>query len=156
MWTKYTVAATPGSFAFAVVFLPLYVLVAPLLNFDRVCGYCSAAMGPVDIFILLLFPTICLIRDLTWKYYCRMYLPASYHVAQEQHPRLPSTTKRVRAALLRVATVEPDARGNIKALAGGGLRRTSVWSVHPTCSNVTILPGMAIEGMEVRSTGRKN
>ena len=30
LWTKYTVAAIPGSFVFTMVFLPLYQLIAPM------------------------------------------------------------------------------------------------------------------------------
>jgi hypothetical protein len=35
LWTKYTVAAIPGSFVFAMVFLPLYQLIAPLAGGKR-------------------------------------------------------------------------------------------------------------------------
>ena len=30
LWTKYTVAAIPGSFIFTMIFLPLYQLIAPM------------------------------------------------------------------------------------------------------------------------------
>jgi len=85
LWTKYTVAAIPGSFAFTMVFLPLYALIAPLLNFSvEYEGLVPRLWGDwVFYFTLLLLPTVCLARDFAWKYYRRTYIPASYHIAQE-------------------------------------------------------------------------
>ncbi|KAF8514608.1 aminophospholipid-transporting P-type ATPase [Gautieria morchelliformis] len=85
LWTKYTVAAIPGSFAFTMVFLPLYALIAPLLNFSTEYeGIVPRLWGNlIFYFTLLLLPAICLSRDFAWKYYRRTYLPASYHIAQE-------------------------------------------------------------------------
>ncbi|KAJ7594628.1 calcium transporting ATPase [Mycena floridula] len=85
LWTKYTVAAIPGSFIFAMGFLPIYALVAPAIGFSTE----YAGMVPrlwtdwVFYFALLLVPIFCLARDFAWKYYRRTYLPLSYHIAQE-------------------------------------------------------------------------
>ncbi|KDQ53432.1 hypothetical protein JAAARDRAFT_137304 [Jaapia argillacea MUCL 33604] len=85
LWTKYTVAAIPGSFIFAMLFLPLYAVVAPAI------GFSSEYYGLVPrlwtdgvfYFFLILVPIFCLSRDFVWKYYRRTYQPLSYHIAQE-------------------------------------------------------------------------
>ncbi|KAK7045662.1 aminophospholipid translocase [Paramarasmius palmivorus] len=85
IWTKYTVAAIPGSFAFTMVFLPIYAIAAPAI------GFSTEYAGIVDrlwtngvfYFVLLLIPIFCLSRDFAWKYYRRTYMPLSYHIAQE-------------------------------------------------------------------------
>ncbi|KIJ40687.1 hypothetical protein M422DRAFT_32137 [Sphaerobolus stellatus SS14] len=85
LWTKYTVAAIPGSFAFTLVFLPLYALIAPLAGLSiEYEGIVPRLFGSWDFyFTILLLPAICLSRDFAWKYYRRTYQPASYHIAQE-------------------------------------------------------------------------
>ncbi|KIO29101.1 hypothetical protein M407DRAFT_228764 [Tulasnella calospora MUT 4182] len=73
LWTKYTVAAMPGSFLFTMIFLPIYCLVAPALGFSPEYGGIVPRLfgdGPFY-FSLLLLP------------YRRTYHPASYHIAQE-------------------------------------------------------------------------
>ncbi|KAK1232321.1 aminophospholipid translocase [Marasmius sp. AFHP31] len=104
IWTKYTVAgkpfpptsrpyiadflsssAIPGSFAFTMVFLPIYALAAPAI------GFSTEYEGIVDqlwtngifYFMILMVPILCLARDFAWKYYRRTYMPSSYHIAQE-------------------------------------------------------------------------
>ncbi|KAG7098494.1 hypothetical protein E1B28_000438 [Marasmius oreades] len=85
IWTKYTVAAIPGSFAFTMVFLPIYAVVAPAI------GFSTEYQGIVDqlwtngifYFMILMVPILCLARDFAWKYYRRTYMPSSYHIAQE-------------------------------------------------------------------------
>ena len=69
VWTKYTLAAIPGSFIFTMIALPIYALVAPLLNFSRpYTGIVPRLWGDaVFYFVLLLFPVICLLRDYVWK-----------------------------------------------------------------------------------------
>ncbi|ELU39138.1 phospholipid-transporting ATPase, putative [Rhizoctonia solani AG-1 IA] len=64
LWTKYTVAAIPGSFIFTMIFLPLYALAAPAI------GFSTEYAGIV--------PRL-------WEngVYRRTYSPASYHIAQE-------------------------------------------------------------------------
>lgn len=69
VWTKYTLAAIPGSFAFTMVALPLYTIVAPLLNFSMPYqGIIARLWGEAGFyFCLLLFPIVCLLRDYVWK-----------------------------------------------------------------------------------------
>ncbi|KAJ7647596.1 aminophospholipid-transporting P-type ATPase, partial [Roridomyces roridus] len=102
IWTKYTVAgklhvkrlltftlmlqtAIPGSFIFAMLFLPLYALVTPELGFSMEYSGLVPRLWTdwVFYFVLLLIPIFCLSRDLAWKYYRRTYMPSSYHIAQE-------------------------------------------------------------------------
>ncbi|EKM80737.1 hypothetical protein AGABI1DRAFT_119321 [Agaricus bisporus var. burnettii JB137-S8] len=85
IWTKYTVAAIPGSFIFTMAFLPLYALVAPLIGFStEYAGLVPHLWGNgIFYFNLLLIPIFCLGRDMVWKYYRRTYNPLSYHIVQE-------------------------------------------------------------------------
>ncbi|KAL0956262.1 hypothetical protein HGRIS_002416 [Hohenbuehelia grisea] len=85
IWTKYTVAAIPGSFVFTMLFLPLYAVVAPAIGFStEYQGIVSRLWTDwVFYFMLILVPIVCLSRDFVWKYYRRTYMPASYHIAQE-------------------------------------------------------------------------
>ncbi|KAJ7690706.1 calcium transporting ATPase [Mycena rosella] len=85
LWTKYTVAAIPGSFIFAMLFLPLYALVTPHLGFSQEYAGLVPRLwtDAVFYFVLLLIPIFCLSRDFAWKYYRRTYMPSSYHIAQE-------------------------------------------------------------------------
>ncbi|KAH8109002.1 calcium transporting ATPase [Phellopilus nigrolimitatus] len=85
IWTKYTAAAIPGSFAFTMLFLPLYAVVAPLIGFSQEYQGIVPRLwtDAVFYFMLLLVPMVCLLRDFVWKYYHRTYMPASYHIAQE-------------------------------------------------------------------------
>ncbi|SJK97928.1 probable P-type ATPase (amino-phospholipid-translocase) [Armillaria ostoyae] len=85
IWTKYTVAAIPGSFAFTMVFLPLYAFLAPIIGFSTEYSGIVPYLwtNGVFYFMLILVPIFCLSRDLAWKYYRRTYAPLSYHIAQE-------------------------------------------------------------------------
>ncbi|KIJ65780.1 hypothetical protein HYDPIDRAFT_109790 [Hydnomerulius pinastri MD-312] len=85
LWTKYTVAAIPGSFVFTMLFLPLYAYVAPAIGFStEYYGLVPRLWtDAVFYFMLLLVPIVCLARDFAWKYYRRTYMPMSYHIAQE-------------------------------------------------------------------------
>ncbi|KIM63851.1 hypothetical protein SCLCIDRAFT_1213640 [Scleroderma citrinum Foug A] len=85
LWTKYTVAAIPGSFVFTMIFLPLYAWIAPMIGFStEYYGLVPRLWtDAVVYFLLLLVPLICLARDFAWKYYRRTYMPLSYHIAQE-------------------------------------------------------------------------
>ena len=69
LWTKYTVAAIPGSFVFTMLFLPLYAVVAPAIGFSR--EYIGLVprlwSNAVFYFVLLLVPIFCLSRDFAWK-----------------------------------------------------------------------------------------
>ncbi|TFK75474.1 calcium transporting ATPase [Pluteus cervinus] len=85
LWTKYTVAAIPGSFVFTMLFLPIYAVVAPAIGFSTEYEGIVPRLwtNSVFYFVLVLVPVICLARDFAWKYYRRTYYPASYHIAQE-------------------------------------------------------------------------
>ncbi|KAJ7350407.1 calcium transporting ATPase [Mycena albidolilacea] len=85
LWTKYTVAAIPGSFIFAMFFLPLYAWLTPLIGFSQEYSGLVPRVWTDWIFylVLLFIPIFCLSRDFAWKYYRRTYMPASYHIAQE-------------------------------------------------------------------------
>ncbi|KZS88835.1 calcium transporting ATPase [Sistotremastrum niveocremeum HHB9708] len=85
LWTKYTVAAIPGSFVFTMVWLPLYALIAPAIGFSTEYSGIVPRLWTdgVFYFTILLLPFICLVRDFVWKYYRRTYMPLSYHIAQE-------------------------------------------------------------------------
>ncbi|KAF9228273.1 phospholipid-translocating P-type ATPase [Gyrodon lividus] len=85
LWTKYTVAAIPGSFVFTMLFLPLYATVAPAIGFSTEYSGLVPRLWTDAVFylMLLLLPVFCLSRDFAWKYYRRTYTPLSYHIAQE-------------------------------------------------------------------------
>ena len=85
MWTKYTLAAIPGSFVFTMLALPLYAFVAPFIGLSRPYrGIVPRLWGDAAFyFCLILFPVICLLCDYVWKYYVRTYRPESYHIVQE-------------------------------------------------------------------------
>ncbi|KIY61355.1 phospholipid-translocating P-type ATPase [Cylindrobasidium torrendii FP15055 ss-10] len=85
LWTKYTVAAIPGSFIFTMIFLPFYAWLAPIIGFSKEYEGLVPQLwtnGPFY-FMLLMLPAFCLSRDFAWKYYRRTYMPSSYHIAQE-------------------------------------------------------------------------
>jgi phospholipid-transporting ATPase len=69
LWTKYTVAAIPGSFIFTMVFLPLYALITPEIGFSQEYQGLVPRLWTDWIFylVLLLIPTFCLSRDFVWK-----------------------------------------------------------------------------------------
>ncbi|KAG6876279.1 hypothetical protein C0992_000210 [Termitomyces sp. T32_za158] len=85
LWTKYTVAAIPGSFIFTMLFLPFYAVVAPAIGFSTEYAGIVPRLwtNAVFYFVLLMIPIFCLARDFAWKYYRRTYQPLSYHIAQE-------------------------------------------------------------------------
>lgn len=61
--------AIPGSFAFTMLFLPLYAVVAPAIGFStEYLGIVPRLWtNGVFYFVLLLVPTFCLARDFYWK-----------------------------------------------------------------------------------------
>ncbi|TEB37429.1 calcium transporting ATPase [Coprinellus micaceus] len=85
IWTKYTVAAIPGSFIFTMVFLPIYAIVAPAIGFSTEYSGMVPRLWSNAVFyiVILMVPLFCLARDFAWKYYRRTYMPSSYHIAQE-------------------------------------------------------------------------
>lgn len=85
VWTKYTFAAIPGSLLFTIAFIAIYALIAPRLGFSKEYdGIVPRLYGLSDFWLaMLVVPTICLLRDLCWKYWKRTYTPESYHIVQE-------------------------------------------------------------------------
>ena len=88
IWTKYTVAgmtisrdcgplnlinhvllAIPGSFVFTMLFLPLYIVVAPSIGFSLEYRGLDPRLFTDSVFwfTILLVPSICLCRDFVWK-----------------------------------------------------------------------------------------
>ncbi|KAI0687946.1 phospholipid-translocating P-type ATPase [Cerioporus squamosus] len=98
LWTKYTVAAIPGSFVFTMLFLPLYAVVAPAIGFSTEYQGIVPRLWTDWVFylVLLLVPIVCLTRDFVWKYYRRTYMPETYHIAQEIQ-KFQKAIKKVRA-----------------------------------------------------------
>lgn len=85
IWTKFTILAIPGSMIVWLGFLPIYATVAPLINVSKEYRGVLAHLYPSATFWACIFvvPVLCLLRDLGWKYYKRMYRPESYHYVQE-------------------------------------------------------------------------
>lgn len=85
MWNKYTVLAIPGSFLLWLGFFPAYAVIAPMINvsmeYRNILRYCYGSL--VFWAMVFVLPAICLIRDIAWKYYKRMYRPEPYHHVQE-------------------------------------------------------------------------
>lgn len=106
LWTKFTLIAIPGSFAFWIVFFPIYASIAPKVNVSEEYRGVLPHLYPSLTFWALIFvlPILCLMRDFLWKYYKRMYNPQSYHFVQEvqkynisdHNPRLISFHKKIR------------------------------------------------------------
>ncbi|KAH3681602.1 hypothetical protein WICPIJ_007476 [Wickerhamomyces pijperi] len=105
-WTKYTLWAIPGSLALWLGFLPIYATVAPGVNVSKEYrGVLSHTFPSLTFWaMILVVPTLCLLRDFAWKYYKRMYYPESYHYVQEiqkyntadYRPRLEQFQKAIR------------------------------------------------------------
>ncbi|BGP36162.1 aminophospholipid translocase [Rhodotorula kratochvilovae] len=85
IWTKYTLAAIPGSFAFTMVFLPLYAWVAPMLGFSLEYTDIVSRLWTSLMFWLTMIgiPVLLLTRDFAWKSYKRLFRPEPYHIVQE-------------------------------------------------------------------------
>ena len=85
IWTKYTVIAIPGSLAVWFIFLPIYAIVAPMLNFSTEYKNTLPVLltDPRTWLMMIVLPALCLLRDFAWKYAKRMYYPQAYHHVQE-------------------------------------------------------------------------
>ncbi|GAA5960201.1 hypothetical protein JCM8115_002542 [Rhodotorula mucilaginosa] len=85
IWTKYTLLAIPGSFAFTMCFLPFYAWVAPKLGFSLEYTDIVSRLWTSLVFWLTIFglPVLLLIRDFTWRSYKRLFMPEPYHIVQE-------------------------------------------------------------------------
>ncbi|CAN6674651.1 phospholipid-transporting ATPase Drs2p [Trichomonascus vanleenenianus] len=85
MWNKFTVLAIPGSFLLWLGFFPAYATIAPLINVSTEYRGILPHLYPSLVFwaMVLVLPCMCLVRDIAWKYYKRMYRPEAYHHVQE-------------------------------------------------------------------------
>ncbi|OZJ06578.1 hypothetical protein BZG36_00602 [Bifiguratus adelaidae] len=85
IWTKYTLIAFSVSVAIWFIFVPLATLIGPYLNiFQEYYGIVPQMFGNLNYWLyVILVPLLCNIRDLSWKYYKRMYRAETYHVIQE-------------------------------------------------------------------------
>ncbi|BGP12149.1 hypothetical protein JCM10213_004714 [Rhodosporidiobolus nylandii] len=85
IWTKYTVAAIPGSFLFTMGFLPLYAWAAPKLGFSLEYTSIVSRLWSALVFwmTILLVPVLLMTRDFAWKSYKRLFRPEPYHIVQE-------------------------------------------------------------------------
>uniref|UniRef100_A0A060TC31 Phospholipid-transporting ATPase n=1 Tax=Blastobotrys adeninivorans TaxID=409370 RepID=A0A060TC31_BLAAD len=85
LWNKFTVIAIPGSFLLWLGFFPAYATIAPMINvsdeYEGVLGHLYPSLTFWAMMIIL--PCMCLVRDVAWKYYKRMYRPEPYHHVQE-------------------------------------------------------------------------
>ncbi|KAI6247211.1 hypothetical protein HI914_05063 [Erysiphe necator] len=85
VWTKYHVIAIPGSMVVWLGFLAIYANFSPRFGFSEEFNGVIPRLYPSPVFWLqvIVLPTLCLIRDISWKYAKRMYFPQSYHHIQE-------------------------------------------------------------------------
>ncbi|AOA64370.1 Aminophospholipid translocase (flippase) [Komagataella phaffii CBS 7435] len=85
LWTKFTLLAIPGSFGFWLLFFPFHATVGPLINVSQEYrGIIPSVYGSLTFWAMtLVVPIMCLLRDILWKYYRRMYHPETYHFVQE-------------------------------------------------------------------------
>lgn len=123
-------SAIPGSFVFAMLFLPLYAVVAPAIGFSTEYAGIVPRLWTdgVFYFMLIVIPIVCLARDFTWKQFVIVILhglleidvfyvqlstdvhaiivPHRSRAAKVQYTRLPSQTGTVRDYVL-VYTLKP-------------------------------------------------
>ena len=84
-WTKYHVAAIPGSMVIWIVFIVVYGTVAPKLNISVEYFGVIPRLFTSPIFWIEM-PTLailCLARDFCWKFSKRLWRPEAYHHVQE-------------------------------------------------------------------------
>ena len=64
-----TSSAIPGSFAFTMLFLPIYIVIAPSIGFSLEYWGLDPQLFTDSVFwfTILLIPAICLCRDFVWK-----------------------------------------------------------------------------------------
>jgi phospholipid-transporting ATPase len=84
-WTKYHVAAIPGSMVIWVVFVAVYGTVAPKLGFSvEYFGVIPRLFSsPVFWIEMPTLAILCLARDFCWKFSKRLWRPEPYHHVQE-------------------------------------------------------------------------
>ncbi|CAI5758288.1 unnamed protein product [Candida verbasci] len=85
LWTKFTLIAILGSFVLWLCWYPAYATIAPMINVSVEYRGVLRATYPSITFWGMIFgiSVLCLLRDLAWKFYKRLYIPESYHYVQE-------------------------------------------------------------------------
>lgn len=85
MWTKFTVIAIPGSLVLWLCWFPAYATIAPLINVSKEFSGVLSHTYPTLTFWATIFgvSTLCLLRDVAWKYFKRSTNPETYHLVQE-------------------------------------------------------------------------
>ncbi|WFD32648.1 P-type phospholipid transporter [Malassezia sp. CBS 17886] len=85
VWTRYTVAAIPGSFLVTLAFFVVFGTVAPSLGVSmEYANIVPRLLGLPRFWILIVFvPVLSLLRDLLWRFWQRTYTPKPYHIIQE-------------------------------------------------------------------------
>ena len=85
MWTKFTLFAIPGSFLFWLVWFPFYATVAPLVNVSKeYIGVLNTTYASLTFWSMVFgVASLCLLRDIAWKFFKRSYSPELYHYVQE-------------------------------------------------------------------------
>lgn len=85
VWNSWTAFAIPGSAVLWILCYPLYTVVGPKLKVGAENLGIASALYPSMVFwaLILLVPCACLLRDIGWKYWRRMYVPEYYHYVQE-------------------------------------------------------------------------
>jgi phospholipid-transporting ATPase len=68
-----------------VAFLPIYSALAPSIRIGlELVGVVSALYSSATFWLaLILIPVACLLRDVAWKYFYRLYYSEDYHIIQE-------------------------------------------------------------------------
>lgn len=85
LWVSFTFAAIVGSFGLFLFTFPIYSTLLPLLKIAvEYRGFATKLYGNAFFWMcIILVPTACVIRDLVYKFYRRMYGPGAYHIVQE-------------------------------------------------------------------------
>ncbi|KAG0088539.1 hypothetical protein BGZ92_006041 [Podila epicladia] len=85
LWTKYAYISVPGSMIFWMGFFPVFAVVGAKVGLTpEYFGIVGPIYGqPVFWLTIILLPLLCNLRDYTFKYVKRTFLPRTYHYVQE-------------------------------------------------------------------------
>lgn len=85
VWSLFSVIAIIGSACFWIVGYPIYAEIGPRINVGTENRGVPENLYTTAVFwaLILLVPSACLVRDIAWKYWHRMYKPEYYHYVQE-------------------------------------------------------------------------
>ncbi|KAJ3395913.1 hypothetical protein HDU92_004588 [Lobulomyces angularis] len=84
-FVNFTYVAVFGSIALWFIFFPIYAIVGPMVGIsEQLYAMIPPMLGSATVwFVIILVPIFANLRDYTWKFYKRNYMPQSYHVIQE-------------------------------------------------------------------------